>query len=187
MEHILPFSSFSMILHDALLAYHAATPEERQFRERFLRLLQHPRAFQRDHLPGHITGSAWIVDEAKRHVLLTHHAKLNRWLQPGGHADGDENVRRVALREAEEETGLHDFTSIGERIFDIDIHTIPARHDFPEHEHYDVRFLLVASRHMPLVITAESHDLRWIPLTDLARYSNEPSILRMHAKLTQQQ
>src|SRR5687768_14738782 len=90
----------------SLTDYQTLYSEESAFREQFLELLQHPRCFHRDHLPGHITGSAWIIDDTGKFVLLTHHAKLNRWLQPGGHADGDENVVRVALRETEEETGL---------------------------------------------------------------------------------
>src|SRR6187551_2058799 len=114
-------------LRNALQTYATPFEEEQKFSTQFQELLLHPRCFHRDHLPGHITGSAWIVDEKKEFVLLTHHAKLNRWLQPGGHADGDENVSGVALREAEEETGIKNFTLLNQGIFDIDIHTIPAR------------------------------------------------------------
>jgi hypothetical protein len=89
-----------------LKTYKTDDPAERQFVDCFIELIQHPDAFQRSHLPGHITGSAWICNIEGSEVLLTHHAKLNRWLQPGGHADGEEDVVRVALREAEEETGL---------------------------------------------------------------------------------
>src|SRR4051812_47678787 len=104
---------------------------ENSYRERFLQILQQSACYDRENLPGHITGSSWIVDEARQHVLLTHHAKLNKWLQPGGHADGDENILRVSLREAEEETGLKDLRLLSHEPFDIDIHTIPVRKDFP--------------------------------------------------------
>ena len=101
-------------------------PEERNLPARFLELLDSPRAYERNHLPGHITGSAWIVDQQRQQTLLVHHAKLNKWVQPGGHADGDENVLAVALREANEETGLSRL-SVVPGFFDIDIHPIPAR------------------------------------------------------------
>jgi 8-oxo-dGTP pyrophosphatase MutT (NUDIX family) len=164
--------------------YNSIYPEELIFRRQFLELLQHPRCFHRDFLPGHITGSAWIIDVEHRQVLLTHHAKLNKWLQPGGHADGDENILRVALREAEEETGLNAFSVIGgKNIFDIDIHTIPARKDFPEHLHYDIRIAVTVDAALPLQITEESHDLRWAPLSLLESLTDNASMFRMRDKL----
>ncbi|HEY9006002.1 MAG TPA: NUDIX hydrolase [Ohtaekwangia sp.] len=169
-------------LMDALHIYTSSFEKEKSFISRFLELLQHDRAFHRDHLPGHITGSAWIIDAARQSVLLTHHAKLNKWLQPGGHADGDENVFAVALREAEEETGVKQFKLLSPGIFDLDIHIIPARNDFPEHWHYDVRFLLEANPAEALVITEESHDLQWIPLNQLSSYTSQESMLRMQQK-----
>jgi 8-oxo-dGTP pyrophosphatase MutT (NUDIX family) len=140
-------------LLSALKNYHSAFKAEQDFRRQFLQLLEHPRSYFRDHMPGHITGSALIIDESRQYTLLTHHAKLNRWLQPGGHADGDENILNVALREAEEETGLKNLRLVEKSFFDIDIHTIPARHDFPEHFHFDVRFLLQTSRDEIFTVT----------------------------------
>jgi 8-oxo-dGTP pyrophosphatase MutT (NUDIX family) len=166
-------------LISALEVYSSAFAQELSFRDRFLELLKAERCFERDHLPGHITGSAFIVDEEGSHVLLTHHAKLDKWLQPGGHADGDENVLRVAMREAEEETGLSNFKVLSQGLFDIDIHTIPARADFPEHQHYDIRFLLQASRRDQLLISEESHDLAWKPINELAIFTGNDSIARM--------
>jgi 8-oxo-dGTP pyrophosphatase MutT (NUDIX family) len=158
--------------------------EESPFREQFLELLEHPRAFFRDNLPGHITGSAWIVDETKQYTLLTHHAKLNRWLQPGGHADGDENIVNVALREAKEETGLADFKILIPEIFDLDIHIIPQRKNFPEHLHFDIRILMGTSKENKLIVTEESHDLAWVAIGKLdAITGNNRSITRMAEKL----
>jgi 8-oxo-dGTP pyrophosphatase MutT (NUDIX family) len=122
------------------------------------------------------------VDETRQHTLLTHHAKLNKWLQPGGHADGDENILAVALREAEEETGLRNLRLVQENIFDIDIHVIPVRKDFPEHLHYDIRFIIEASHEEALVITEESHELQWIALTNLEKFTDNQSIVRMKEK-----
>ena len=146
-------------LHSALRNYKTVYVEEAQYVQRFVELLQHPDAYQRGHLPGHITGSSWIVNQDGSKVLLVKHAKLNKWLQPGGHADGDENVFRVALREANEETGLEDLTLVGEGLFDIDIHSIPERKDlpFPKHDHYDVRFLFRAHDTDNLLISERAH------------------------------
>lgn len=167
----------------ALRQYLTPYTAEQSFIPLFLSLLESSDSFQRTHLPGHITGSAWIVDHSRKLVLLTHHAKLNKWLQPGGHADGDENVLRVALREAEEETGVKNFSVLNDGIFDIDIHPIPKRKDMAAHDHYDVRFLVEADRSEPLIITEESHDLAWIEIEKLATYNDSPSLARMAEKV----
>lgn len=163
--------------------YKSAYTEESIFIQDFLSLLAATTCYERTHLPGHITGSAWITTPERDSVLLVHHAKLNRWLQPGGHADGDENVLRVALREAEEETGLQTFKIVNELPFDVDIHLIPERKDFPAHHHYDVRFLVEAAREEKIVVSEESHDVKWVPLSELEHYTTEQSVLRMKAKL----
>ena len=166
-----------------LSLYQTSYSEEREFALSFLDLLKSDDAFHRTHLPGHITGSTWIVNSNKTKALLVHHAKLNRWLQPGGHADGDENVLRVALREAEEETGITRLTVLTDQIFDLDIHKIPTRKDFPEHLHFDIRFLIQANEADQIVVSEESHDVKWISLKDLEKYNDEPSILRLKKKL----
>jgi len=169
----------------SLVEYQSLYAEELAFRKPFLVLLEHPRAFHRDHLPGHITASSWIIDRTGQYSLLTHHAKLNRWLQPGGHADGQEDVIAVAQREAYEETGLTSLSPVTEAIFDIDVHPIPARPDFPEHLHYDIRFLLKANMDEAFTITDESHDLAWIRNGDIpVKTGNNLSILRMAEKVT---
>jgi 8-oxo-dGTP pyrophosphatase MutT (NUDIX family) len=146
---------------------------------------QHPDCFERSLTVGHVTGSAWILDRDRTHVLLTHHRKLNKWLQPGGHADGDADVLGVALREAVEETGLTHIEPASNEVFDVDIHAIPARGHEPQHFHYDVRFLFHADRNTPLVITEESHDLAWVPLDNVRGYDVDESVLRMVAKTPQ--
>ncbi|HEY0653995.1 MAG TPA: NUDIX hydrolase [Chryseosolibacter sp.] len=167
----------------SLEAYTSAFPEEQEFVARFLQLLKNPRAYHRDHLPGHMTGSAWIIDQSRQYTLLVHHAKLQRWLQPGGHADGDENIVAVARKEAEEETGLQKLTLLNP-IFDIDIHPIPARKDFPQHDHYDIRCLFMADKNELLVVSEESHAVEWIPLKDVAtRSDGNDSINRMVKKI----
>jgi 8-oxo-dGTP pyrophosphatase MutT (NUDIX family) len=119
-----------------------------------------PDAAARERQQGHLTGSAWLVSADGERVLLTHHRKLGAWLQLGGHADGDPDLARVALREAEEESGLVDLV-VEPVVFDIDRHRIPARPNEPEHWHYDVRYVVRATRGEDFVVGDESHDLAW--------------------------
>jgi len=153
--------------------------EVARFREFVAR---NPDCFERSLVEGHITGSAWILDRAGERVLLTHHRKLNRWLQPGGHADGDPDTLAVALREGLEETGIDPLEPVDREIFDLDIHPIPARGEEPEHLHYDVRFLLRAAGEERYVVSEESHDLAWVELGALEDYTREAAMLRMRAK-----
>lgn len=137
--------------------------------------------FNRELQSGHITGSAWILNAEKSHALLTHHRKLNIWVQLGGHADGDSDVARVSMKEAEEESGLKALRFIQDSLFDIDIHEIPTRKNELAHFHYDCRFLLVATD-SDYVVSEESLDLRWIKLSEISNLTTEPSILRMIVK-----
>lgn len=165
--------------------YKTGYETELGFVPRFLHLLKtYPNCFERSLLLGHITASAWILNHEKGAVLLLHHAKLNKWLQPGGHADGDEDVRAVALKEAEEETGITGFEMANDQIYDLDIHTIPERKGVPEHEHFDVRFMLIAPKGAKVEINHESNAMEWVPLQQIEeRVAHEPSLLRMYAKI----
>ncbi|MEO0479849.1 MAG: NUDIX domain-containing protein [Planctomycetota bacterium] len=151
----------------------------------------HVDCFERTCMPGHITGSAWITSYDFSQCLLTHHKKLGKWLQLGGHADGEQHVERVAFQEAVEESGLQslELLSIGEELtpLDLDVHLIPARTksdgtDEPEHEHHDLRFLLLADPAESLTVSEESHDLAWVPADQLEDYTREISVLRLRDK-----
>ncbi len=145
-------------------------------------LSNHPDAFERSLPIGHVTGSAWLVNRAGSHVLLTHHKKLNIWVQLGGHADGDSDVLRVALREAKEESGLHAMELVMPQIFDIDVHLIPARQAEPSHYHWDVRYAFRVVGGESFTPTEESHELRWIEIARLDSVTHEESMLRMARK-----
>jgi 8-oxo-dGTP pyrophosphatase MutT (NUDIX family) len=137
---------------------------------------------QRQCVPGHFTGSAWLVSADGRRALLMHHRKLDRWLQPGGHADGDGDLARVALREAQEETGLPQLTVVP-AVFDLDRHRIPARGTEPAHWHYDVRFVVKADGNETFIRNEESLALAWFGIEQLAEDDGwDPSIRRMARK-----
>ena len=135
--------------------------------ELFRTLLAENDCFLRSKLDAHFTGSAWLVSADGRRVLLTHHRKLDRWLQLGGHADGDHDLARVALREAEEESGLAGLV-VEQEILDLDRHWIPERSDVPGHWHYDVRFVVRATSCEDYVVSEESHDLAWCDIAEIA-------------------
>jgi 8-oxo-dGTP pyrophosphatase MutT (NUDIX family) len=139
--------------------------------------------FKRELAIGHVTGSAWILDKSHSFVLLTHHRKLDKWFQPGGHCDGDNDVLNVALKEAIEETGVVDIQLLSNEIFDVDVHEIPLRKDIATHFHYDIRFLFEADKSIPLVISEESNDLAWVEISKVAELNNSESITRMCRKL----
>ena len=165
-------------------AYAVRFPEEVAKARRFRDFVEsHADCFERCCLPGHVTASAWIVDRNGRRVLLTHHRKLGRWLQPGGHSDGEPDSLAVALREAREETGL-DLVACSDRPMDIDIHEIPPRASDPAHRHYDLRFALTA-RSDAYTVSGESHDLAWVGIDALEAYTREDSILRLRNKWLQ--
>ena len=141
-----------------------------------------PRCFERSAREGHLTASAWIVDPQRHSTVLVLHKKLGRWLQPGGHADGDGDLRRVALREAAEETGFTTLRLAAASIYDVDVHEIPAHQSEPMHFHYDVRFAFVADACEPFVISDESHDVAWIAISSLERYGIDESVFRLARK-----
>ncbi len=138
--------------------------------------------FERSLEIGHITGSAWLLNKHGDHALLMHHAKLNRWFQPGGHADGDSDILAVAIKEAKEESGISAIEAVMPDIFDIDIHEIPANKKDKAHFHYDIRFLLKVTSDEELQINEEAHELLWIGKNADKSYLNEDSIRRMHNK-----
>ena len=174
-------SLFRRALIERLQTYQHFFAEERSAIPRFMELLQSGDAYERLHMPGHITGSAWIVDPGRTQTLLVHHAKLNKWVQPGGHADGDANLVRVALREAEEESGLRDLVAEPD-IFDLDRHRIPARGDEPEHWHYDVRHVVRAIGGEDFVVGEESHALAWRDIAAIANDESADESLRRMAR-----
>lgn len=139
--------------------------------------------FVRERLAGHFTGSAWLVDATGERVLLTHHRKLRRWLQLGGHADGDRDLAQVALREAQEESGLDSLVLADGELFDLDRHWIPERGEVPGHWHYDARYVVRTTGSEDFVVGEESLALAWRRIDKLPEdLQSDESMRRMAGK-----
>jgi 8-oxo-dGTP pyrophosphatase MutT (NUDIX family) len=138
----------------------------------------HEDCFERSQLSGHVTGSSWIVNTGWDKILLLHHIGLDKWLQPGGHCDGNPSPMETAFQEAEEETGLRP-RLISEEIFDISAQNIPVKGDVPAHIHYDIRYLFEADENLPLVLEeGKASELRWVPLDDIEDLVGDDKIFK---------
>lgn len=169
-------------LRDAVAAVSSAissSVESDIYRDRILEFIaEHPDALYRTCEEGHLTGSALVVDDDRQRVLLMLHAKLGRWLQPGGHADGEGHLAAVALREASEETGIEGLRLVIPAI-DCDVHAIPERGHERAHEHMDVRYLVLAPPGAEVRGNHESHALRWVTLAQLDELVSEQGLRRL--------
>ncbi len=147
---------------------------------------RHASPFDRSIREGHLTGSALLVTSDGRRVLLLHHHKLDRWLQPGGHGDpGETSGESVALREALEETGISGLRLHPDapRPLDVDIHDIPARGNEPAHEHLDLRYLVVAPEGAEFTrCEMETRDMRWVEWDDVLSLGPDHGLLRAMRK-----
>ncbi len=172
-----------IVIHETLRRHRPADVKEAADVAEVLAFIdRHSDPFDRRILEGHLTASAVVVSAAGDRVLLLHHRKLGRWLQPGGHAEpGEGDPERIALREAREETGipglvLHDSAP---RPLDVDVHPIPARGDEPAHRHLDLRYLVIAPDSMPpRLAPAEARALRWFAWEELPALDLDPGLCR---------
>ncbi len=171
-----------------LAVYQPLDAHEAGFLARTRQFVEHtPDCFERSHLSGHVTGSAWIISADRTQAVLLHHQKLDRWFQPGGHADGNSDINAVAFNEATEETGLQpsQLTPLGHGIFDIDVHRIPAIPNVPAHDHFDIRYLFEAPTGIALPGNHESHAVCWFDLDAIQLMNHTESCHRMVIKTRQ--
>lgn len=166
-----------------LAAYRPEDSLEKGYKQCIIDFVQkNPDCFERSLAIGHITASTWLLNKQRTHALLMHHAKLNLWVQLGGHCDGDSDVLGVAVKEAQEESGIMGISPIGTDIFDIDVHLIPANTKEQAHYHYDIRFLLGVDSDEELVQNHESKELAWIGKDPQKLPTSQRSVVRMHQK-----
>jgi 8-oxo-dGTP pyrophosphatase MutT (NUDIX family) len=176
-----------MTLAEALSRHVPADAEEAGHLRRILDFVgRHPDPFDRAIAEGHLTGSAVVASAHGDRVLLLHHRKLRRWLQPGGHADPPETTgEAVALREAHEETGISGLAlhPHAPRPLDVDVHAIPAFGSEPAHAHLDLRYLVVSPAADAIARSAaETSDARWFEWDELAALDLDRGLVRALAK-----
>ena len=171
---------------DTLLAKYVAQHESDIHIERTLNFVsENTNLFGRDNLKGHITGSAWVLNNTFDKALLIHHKKLGLWFQPGGHVDEiDHTIIETAQREAMEETGLNQIELLRSDLFDLDVHLIPERKGIPAHWHYDFRFVFKSSSELLNPDFAEVNDTKWVPIDHILNNNGFDSIMRMAKKST---
>jgi len=184
----------AMTLAEALARHQPEdSPEAEDLEQIRAFVARHPDPFDRRILEGHLTGSAIVVSADGMRTLLLHHRKLDRWLQPGGHADpGESSGEAVALREALEETGLSGLVlhEAAPRPLDVDVHDIPARGTEPAHQHLDLRYLVLAPPGATFSrSTEETRDMRWVTWDEVMRLEGggptlgpDPGLLRALGK-----
>ncbi len=159
-------------LGDRLRAYKSASPAEESSRKRIIEfVLTNADCFERSNTNGHLTASAWIVSRDYSHTLLTHHRKLDKWIQCGGHADGSTDLAAVAMNEAQEESGMNSLQLVNEDIFDVDVHLIPVYKTIAEQYHYDIRYLFTADAVSSPFWIVESIVLAWVELENVRKYN----------------
>ncbi|WP_342270130.1 NUDIX hydrolase [Rickettsia endosymbiont of Orchestes rusci] len=176
---------YYMELGNKLLNYNSNYPAEINNKIKMLEFLNnYKNPFSRELAIGHFTASAFLLNSDKTKFLLMHHNKLNKWIQLGGHCNGDSDVLAVAIKEAKEESGIEEIEPISTEIYDLDIHYIPERHQELAHYHYDVRFLLKTIDNDNFVKNDEASELRWIEFSSysLKDFSLEESVTRMIEK-----
>lgn len=171
------------ILLKMLENYHPTDHVEQSFKKQMVEfIVNNTDCFERSLSIGHITASSWLLNKDHSKALLMHHAKLDKWFQLGGHCDGNSDVVAVAIKEAQEESGINSIEIMQPSIFDIDIHLIPENKKEKAHYHYDVRFLLHVTSDEIISQNNESKELRWIGKDRNELPTDKESVVRMSNK-----
>ena len=174
--------NYKNYLYNKLENYKSNFIEENYYKVEMLNLLKnHPDPFKRSY-PSHFTASAFLLNSDRSKFLLLHHRKLDKWFQPGGHCDGNQNLLEVSMKEAKEESGINEIRPISEKIYDIDIHLIPEIHNEKEHYHYDIRFLLQTIDNDFLIKNRESKEIKWVSFDGIDEFPINENLRRMIAK-----
>jgi 8-oxo-dGTP pyrophosphatase MutT (NUDIX family) len=171
-----------MAIAELMKRYFGHFPHESDVREACCVHWGAAELLDRSVLPGHVTASAMIVDRAGASAALVFHQKLQKWLQPGGHADGVGDLSGVAMREAVEETGLVRLRLADTEVFDFGLTPIPEFDAMRAHVHYDLRFLIWGDSAEEPTPSDETPAVKWVLLDRLEEFTRDSGILRMRAK-----
>lgn len=179
-----------MRLLDDLTAYAPFNGQEAEDKKRMIEFLRsNENAFLRENTTAHMTASAWVVNRERTKVLMVYHNIYNSWSWTGGHADGEENLLSVALRECREETGVENVRPVSEAIYSVEVLTVDGHEKrgkyVSSHLHMNVTYLLEADESDALrVCEGENSGVRWFTLEDALRASTEPWFVeRIYKKL----
>ena len=181
-----------MEIYEQIKAYRPWNEQERQDQAVILAFLdKNPDAFYRTNLLAHMTASAWVVNPQRSKVLMVYHRLYDSWSWAGGHADGEEDLLAVALREVREETGIQRLRPVTEEIYSLEVLTVDGHEKHgryvPSHLHLNVTYLLEAEEDQPLrVCEAENSGVAWFSLADALSASTEPWFVeRIYKKLNE--
>ena len=180
-----------MDLKDAIQAFRPWNEQEEHDRDVMLELLgSGAELFTRQNRTAHFTASSWIVDAEKTHVLMAYHRIYRAWAWTGGHADGEKDLLAVALREANEETGVH-AKALSTDIFSLEILTVDGHVKkgayVPSHLHLNITYLLEADKNEPLLVKPDENDaVRWFTKEDALKNCREEWMVeRIYSKLNE--
>lgn len=181
-----------MGIYEQIKAYRPWNEQERQDQALILAFLErNPDAFYRSNLLAHMTSSAWVVTPQRSKVLMVYHRLYDSWSWAGGHADGEEDLLAVALREVREETGVQRLRPVTEDIYSLEVLTVDGHEKHgryvPSHLHLNLTYLLEAEEEQPLrICEAENSGVAWFPLADALAASTEPWFVeRIYKKLNE--
>ena len=181
-----------MEIYEQIKAYRPWNEQERQDQAVILAFLdKNPDAFYRTNLLAHMTASAWVVNPQRSKVLMVYHRLYDSWSWAGGHADGEEDLLAVALREVREETGVQRLRPVTEDIYSLEVLTVDGHEKHgqyvPSHLHLNLTYLLEAEEEQPLrVCEAENSGVAWFSLADALSASTEPWFVeRIYKKLNE--
>ncbi|MFL0247010.1 NUDIX hydrolase [Candidatus Clostridium stratigraminis] len=163
--------------------------QENKDKEIILKLIEDSKnILTRENEVAHITSSGFIINKAKDKVLMIYHNIYNSWAWTGGHADGEEDLLKVAIREAQEETGVMKVVPLTKEIVSLDILTVVGhikrgKYVAP-HLHLSIAYLLIADEEESLKIKPdENSGVKWIPIEKVALYSSEPYMVKVYEKI----
>ena len=179
-----------MELVDALNRFRPCNEQEETAKNQILSLLFGGQdLYTRDNPVAHLTASSWVVSPDRKQVLLIYHNLYRSWAWMGGHADGDRDLCRVALRETREESGLQDLTLVSPDIFSLESLTVDGHEKrgkfVSSHLHLNVTYLLEADPRQPIRVKPdENSGVAWFPVEEVAGKVSEPWMMqRIYSKL----